>query len=218
MSRPTLLTQLDDGAPTAGYDCSVITLLNGMRYCSDGKAGPHKHAEVNDYVRDVRVVARNLHTGLLMQGDTLEAYQSAWFRHEFTKRGVTPPRVEYRHNIGWATMLERVHRGQFAHIAVDYGPVNDGPAPSGALDFRGDHSLAVVDDYIGSRRHVFAHVGDPLFDGRTRWVVINGVGRWYTYPKGWQGTRLIHYREGAGRWGQHPPGPGRLTAIFLTPR
>jgi hypothetical protein len=217
MSRPPLLTQLNDGASTAGYDCSVITILNGMRDCSDGKAGPQKQIQVDDYVRETRQVARNLHMGFLMEGDALQVDNSAWFRHEFQKHGLTPPRVEYRHNIGWGTLLRRLHSGQFVHLAVDYGVLNDGDAPTGSLDFRGDHSVAIVDDYNGPHGHRYAHIGDPLFDGRTRWVARSG-GRWWTYPKGWQGARLLEYRNAAGRWGSHPPGPGRCTAIFLTPR
>jgi len=213
MTLSPLLTQLGDGASTAGVDCAVLTILNGARWASGGRVGPHTHAQLPSWVHAVRNAAHNWSTGLLMEHDALEVYNSAWFHDEFHKHGLTPPRVTYKHDYGYGSFLDRLRGHQYAHLCVDYGVLNDGHAPTGSLSFRGDHSVAVVDPYKHGR-YLYAHIGDPLCDGRTRWV----NGRWFQYPQGWQGTRLFEYRDAAGRWGDSPPGPGRLTAIFLERR
>lgn len=213
MSLPALVTQLDDGTATADVDCACCTIINGAKWISGGKAGPQRQQDVAAYIHQIRATTHNLHSGLLMQGDTLEFYQSAAFRHWFTRVGETPPKVEYFKRIPWATLRSRLRRGQFAHVAIDYGRLNDGKAPSGSLSFRGDHSVGLAQPWMRGTR-LMCHVADSLMDGRTRWV----NGRWYKYPRGWQIVRVADFRAAAAAWGNTPPGDGFATAIFLTPR
>lgn len=202
MTIPRLLTQLDNGAPTSGDDCSVMTLLNAVRWASDGRAGPRHHAEVDDWVADVRRWAGKPRGGLLFRGDTLQAYQHPQLAARLAREGVRM-RVEYRQGISWDALTARLRSGWFVHLAVHYGVLNDGRAPSGSTSFRGGHSIALVEPHRSGGR-LMVRDGDPLFDGRRRGI-----------PDGWTDARLIDFKRAAGAWGAIPPGYGKATAIFI---
>ena len=205
MSHPTTahITQLDDGCFTAGDDCSVCTLLTAVMWATDGKVGPQSHAEVPHWVRMVREWAGKPHGGLLFRGHTFRAYQSRGLMEECRKVHVAPIKAEYAQNIGWGTLGRRVVSGQLAHLAVDYGVLRSGNAPTGSATYSGGHSLPVVGAHkVAHHLHVWD--GDPLFDGRR-----DGI------PDGWQDARLMDFRKAAGAWGANPPGAGHATAIFV---
>lgn len=201
MTPTKLLTQLDNGAPTAGDDCSVMTLLNAVRVITDGRVGPQRHSEVKEWVADVRHWAGKPTGGLLFRADTFQAYQHPTLAARLQREGFRM-RAEYQRSITWSALTARLKAGWLCHLAVDYGVLRAGKAPSGSVTFRGGHSLLLM-------RHGIMPVGvvrdgDPLFDGRRKGI-----------PDGWTDARLADFRLAAGRWGAIPPGVGKATAIFV---
>jgi hypothetical protein len=141
---------------------------------------------------------------MLVKGDCFEVYQHPEYRKLFKDAGLKPPVATYHFKLPWGQLKDEL-RGQkkVAHMAVNYGVLRNGGAPTASLTFSGGHSLALV----GARNvngRVWTHDGDPLFDGRRKGI-----------PDGWQSARLNEFMAAAGAFGSSPPGTGFATCIIV---
>lgn len=208
-----LLTQLDNRTRTAGNDCAVDGILNAVRTVSDGRVGPPHGGSHADWVHDVRRWAGELDDGLLLRTQTFRALTHPSMTMAFRRAGLRKPRVLFRADYGWGSVLRRLADGWIVMLAVDYGVLNRGDAPSGSLSFGGGHLVVLANRREGADGHAHGDVADALMDGRTRRV----NGRMHTYPRGWQRVRLFDYRAAAGAWGEDPAGAGHVFCILVKP-
>lgn len=201
MTLPTLRTQLNSDSGTQGEDCGAVTILNAIRWASNGKVGPRTQGDVGYWVRKVRGWANKTRGGLLLRGDCLEIYKHPELKRAFERAGVMPLRATYLFRVGWGRAITLARTGDFLHLGVDYGVLDRSNAPMGSDTFRGGHSIGLTGPH---RSHEHLHVwdGDPLFDGRRG-----------EFPRGWSDARLLDFRAAAAAWSGVKPGYATFIVI-----
>lgn len=194
-AAPTLLplrTQLGTG-PTAGDDCSVVTMANALRWASRGKVGPDAQSDVGRWAHQIRTWAGAptdaAHSrGLRFRTETLRAYRDPNVARLLSAAGHSLT-ATYHYRAPWKAVFRALARGNAVHLPVQYGVLRRSGAPMGSSTFGDGHSVLLV-GYVQNPRHqVLTWDGDPLFDGRRPDI-----------PHGWQHVRGAFFRDAAGRW------------------
>ncbi|HVM30609.1 MAG TPA: hypothetical protein VM305_07580, partial [Candidatus Limnocylindrales bacterium] len=164
---PALFTQLNNGTPTKGVDCAVMTIMMGVHFGTKGRWRPS--------VSQIRTAAANPDKGL-----TMAQWQRAlrWCEAEARRRGFPFQLTMHRPAASIATLRDRLADGEYAGVAVEYRIINEQfPAGSGQRNL----SYRIVD---GKRVPIYHALGlfglrkvagtnrttvyDPLYDGRTK--------------------------------------------------
>ena len=200
-----LRTQLNTGAPTDGDDCSPVTIINAIKWASNNQINI-KQSDVARWVKKIRVWANRPRGGFFLMRDTFAVYEHPEFKAEFTKRGLKPPVATYHDRANWDVLVRRAKAGHFVHLAVNYGTLRAGHAPTGSSSFSGGHSLALLHaPKVSAHRHrLIVWDGDPLFDGRRQGI-----------PDGWVGAPLVEFKRAAGNWGKPLADYGNCYMITL---
>lgn len=201
-----LRTQLRTGSPTAGDDCSAVTMLNAIRWASRGKVGPASQAQVAGWVHTIRqwsgAKLASPGAGMLFRGQTFRGYRSPNLARTLSAAGYGI-HAGYLDRVPWKAVVNALRDGAYVHLPVDYGVLADGGQVRVASPtFRGGHSVALVGYELNARGQVRTWLGDPLADGRRKGI-----------PRGWRMTHASYLAAAAAAWAKD--GDGLVDCIVI---
>jgi hypothetical protein len=207
---PTLRTQLNTGAATHGEDCGPLACINATECASDGKVGPRYQKDVADtgddvrgWVRLMRAWANNATKPFMFPTDFMDALTDPDLARIFNQMGLPRLRPQAYSGGTWDTMKKWLRLDYPVILAVDYGVLNAGKAPTGDPAFDEGHVIVLAGSDV-RKRLVYVNDGDSLFDGRRAGI-----------PKGWTETRLRYLKAAAARFGSSPPGTDKADFIVV---
>lgn len=197
--------QLTTGLPTESKDCGPSATTNAQIALSKGRVGPDDHQEDRQWILQTRSAAGNMTEPFFVKRDVEAVLDKRIIDAFFRAEGLTEVDAVYHLKLPWTAMKDELRKGNVVILAVDYGALNKGDAPSGDPDFRGDHYIVLAGIRTVNRR-AYTNVIDSLFDGRR-----SGI------PDGPQVVRLPQLRYAAQQFGPPKlrPGRGYCTCVVL---
>lgn len=203
------IDQLQTNAPTESDDCTVASSLTVMLDVSHGFVGPRHPSDDEEWVAWFRRLAGKSYGALRIRRNVYRAWRHPDLKRAFSRRGLTPPDVEYVFACPWQEVKRRLMNGWSVLLAVDYGVLRRGHAPIGSLTFNDGHLLPLRHASKDAGRYWTAD-GDSLLDGRDIPGPTPG-----NYPEAWVQAKLADFREAAGKFGDPAPGTNKATVIFV---
>lgn len=140
---PRVDAQLQNGTPTAGADCSVMTIQGLVRWATWGQLVPS--------VANIRAKV-GTPTGGISMSQALQAYKAYGVAATLTR--------------AFTDITAGLQAGKAVHAAIGYGWVNqNAPQLSGDPNFSGGHGLGLY-GWEAIAGHSWVLWLDPLGDGR----------------------------------------------------